>query len=277
MAQDTTLPLVPNDVEAIINEVRKPILTTIENRPAALIPDGYKLEMLEKLMPNPARKVGTVTLSDLNSFIDYVKRDGSLASCRIYAAVDVIEGKVSFTAVLNDHEEEKAHWRDYRTVYTPAKSVEWLTWMKSDGKPMTQADFAKFLEDNVKDIASVAGMPSGAQMLAMALDFEAKQEVIIKSSTRLQSGTVAFSYVDKEDDATVKRMEVFQRFTLGLAPFFNGAAYQLAARLKYKHNSGKLSFWYELVRPDLVLQDATSDLIKTIKEQTGFPVYYGNP
>lgn len=276
MANDTAI-VTPNHIDSIIKEVRKPAMVDIQGRPAVLIPDGYNLKLMENLLPDPPRKSGTAALNDVDSFIDFVKAEGSLASCRIYADVDLGNSRVFLTAVMNDHEEERAHWRDYRATYLPLKSVEWETWTGHDGKSMTQADFATFLEDNVKDVATVAGMPSGAQMLALALDFEAKQEVIIKSAMRLQSGSVEFNYVDKEDDSTVKRMEVFQRFTLGLAPFLNGTAYQLAARLKYKHSAGKLSFWYELIRPDLVLQDATDDLIQRLRGATGFPVYYGRP
>jgi len=269
-----------NQVEAIVANTAKPIIQTLENdRLLILLPNGYKaVEQIDlsKFKPDPIRKSGTATLTDTDSFIYFVKAEGSLASCRIYVSVDYQAGAVKFTAVMNDHEQEKPHWRDYRATFEPAKSVEWGIWKGRDGKQMSQADFATFLEDNNKDIASVQGMPTGTQMLEMALNFEARQEAVIKSAIRLQSGTVAFDYTDKEDDATVKRMEVFQRFSLGIAPFFNGQPYQLDARLKYRINSGKLAFWYELIRPDLVLQDAAKAVIEKIKAESGFPVLFGN-
>lgn len=277
MTYETITPPSPNQVDSIINEVRKPELLYVQERPAVFLPDGYKIELLEKLLPHPTRKVGTVKLDDVDSFIDFVKREGSLASCRIYADIDVVKDRVAFTAVMNDHTEEQANWRDYRAVYQPQKSVEWTTWMKLNDETMSQAAFATFLTDNSKDIATADGMPTGAQILAMAVEFHSKQEVIVKSALRPQSGTVAFSYIDQEDDATTKRMEFFERFAVGIAPFFNGGAYQIMARLKHRLHGSKLTFWYELVRPDLALQDATRDLIKTIKDKTGFPVYYGNP
>lgn len=277
MAQDTFIPQSPNLVESIVNEVRKPDFLDIHGRPAAIVPNGYELRLLEHLLPNPTRKVGTVKLDDVDSFIDFVKREGSLASCRIYADIDVVKDKVGFTAIMNDHTEEQANWRDYRAVYQPQKSIEWTTWMKQNDESMNQATFADFLTDNVKDIATVESMPTGAQMLAMAIEFHCNQEVIFKSALRPQSGNITFTFIDKEDDATTKRMELFERFALGIAPFFNGSAYQILGRLKYRLMGSKLTFWYELVRPDLALQDATRDLIKTIKDKTGFPVYYGNP
>lgn len=277
MTDETITTQAPNQVDSIINEARKPELIHIQDRPAVFLPNGYSIEMMETLLPHPTRKCGTVTLDDVDSFSDYVKREGSLASSRIYADIDVIKDRVQFVAVLNDHTEADANWRDYRAVYQPRKSVEWTSWMKHNGENMSQAAFAAFLTDNIKDIANIEGMPTGAQVLAMALEFQSKQEVIVKSVLRPQNGTVAFSYIDQEDEATTKRMEFFERFALGIAPFFNGGGYEIVARLKYRTVGSKLTFWYELVRPDLALQDATRDIVATIKENTGLPLYYGNP
>lgn len=276
----TAVPITENSnfVDSIVREVRKPELTLFEGRPVALVPDSYALQVMEDLLVDPPRKRGTQELTETDSFIEFVVREGS-PNARIYVSVDFPRGYVKFTAVLNEHEPHLAHWRDYRATYEPKKSVEWHKWLDNNGsgKSMTQAVFATFLEDNIKDIAPVDGMPGGNDILAMALNFESKQEVIVKSSVRLQSNTGAFTYIDSEDDATVKRMEFFQRFTIGIAPFFNGQAYPITVRLKYKHTNSKLAFWYELIRPDLILQDATLGLIKTIKEVTNLPLLFGNP
>lgn len=275
MTQETNL--TSNGVKTIISESRKPIQTVLEQVPAAFIPDGYELETFEHMLPAPLRKKGTLMMTDRDSFIDFVMREGSLASCRIYADVNFAKNKVCLTAVINDNAETAPNWRDYRVIYEPPKSVEWSTWTANDGKAMTQAAFANFLEENVKDIATIPDMPSGTQILAMALDFEAKKEFLFKSAIRQQSGTVSIECVDREDDTTIKKMEFFQRFGIGIGPFFNGQMYQLLARLKYQTGNAKLTFWYELIRPDLILQDATNDLIKAIRDTTGFPVFYGQP
>jgi len=268
-----------NEVNAIVDAARKPEIYDLPGqRKLVLLPEKFKIEQIDlrTYLPAPERKTGTVTLTDADSFVAYLVDQASLASCRIYINADYQKGTVSFTAVINDHN-DNPQWKDFRAIYAPAFSPEWNTWGSKNAKPMSQAEFASFLEDNIKDIATVENRPSGAQMLEMALNFESRQEANIKSAIRLQSGTVAIDYTDKEDDATVKRMEVFQRFTLGVAPFFNGQAYPLDARLKYRINAGKLSFWYELIRPDLVLQDAANGLITTIKEKSGFSMFFGTP
>ncbi len=54
-------------------------------------------------------------------------------------------------------------------------------------------------------------------------------------------------------------------------------AYWLEARLKYREKDGKLTFWYELIRPDRVFKTAVTDELGRIKEATGFPVVSGKP
>ena len=73
-------------------------------------------------------------------------------------------------------------------------------------------------------------------------------------------------------------MKVFERFTLGI-PVFEGStsAYPIEARLKYREASGKLNFWYELIRPDRVFKTAVMDELNKIKEATGFPIIFGKP
>ncbi|PYJ07641.1 MAG: hypothetical protein DMF06_15020 [Verrucomicrobia bacterium] len=268
-----------NGNETLAREMRKPDMREFKGRPIFLLPDGFKAEIHEELLENPPRKKGVIRLHDTESFIKFVKQEGSLASCRIYIEADYQEGNIGFTAIINDHETEKPNWRDYRALYQPQQSVEWQRWISHAGKMLPQADFAQFLEGNNKDITSVEGMPTGAQVLAMALNFESKQEVIVKSAIRTQSGTVTFAYSDHEDANTIERMEMYKGFSLGLAPFFNGQGFRLDTRLKYKHmpNLGKVLFWYELDRPDLILEKATQAMIEKVKNDAGFPIFYGSP
>lgn len=261
--------------EVLVNEVRKPIVQTIDDNPLLLLPAGYAAAVdLEKYLQAPLRKRGTITLDDADSFIAYVKNQGD-GSTRTYCTANYEKNEVKFVGVLNDYDEEGPRWQDFRAVYAPALSVEWKRWTSNDRKELGQIEFATWLEDNLKDIATADGFPTGAQMLDMARSLEINQDNRIKSSVRLQSGGIELQYVNKDDDATVTRMSVFERFTLGVAPFFNGQAYQLDARLKYRSREGVIRFWYELVRPDLVIQDATREMIATIREQTKFPVLMG--
>lgn len=265
-----------NIAATVAREARKPFAITSDQ---IAVPEGWTLKDTEFLQIQPRRKIANVTLGDDAGFVDYLKRHGSLASCTVWCKADYPNGDVGYTAILNDHEEaiNGQQWRDHRAQFTPEKSVEWTRWTSKNKVVMSQIEFAEFIESNLADIASAEGFPTGTAMLQMATGLEITQDSKIKSAIRLQSGGVRMEYVQDDNAETASSMEVFSKFALGL-PVFRGAdAYQLEARLKYRLNGGKLTFWFELVRHDKVLEAAAKTLTASIHEKTGFPMYHGNP
>ncbi len=246
--------------------------------PYLVAPNDYAVHSLEHLLPAPTRKHATVNMTTADSFIEYTKKHGSLDECVVYASINSEKSHCILEAVINDNAADEAKWRDHRCTFAPVLSVEWRRWIEKDRRTMSQAEFATWLEDNLGDIANVEGMPTGAQILTMALAFEATADKKLKSRINLQSGGVRFEYVEDEDKDTRTSMEVFQRFTLGM-PVFDGSsdAYPVEARLKYRDNSGKVSFWYELIRPDRAFKTAVNSSLEQIKAATGFMILQGTP
>jgi uncharacterized protein YfdQ (DUF2303 family) len=111
----------------------------------------------------------------------------------------------------------------------------------------------------------------------MALTFEANQDMRFKSAVRLQNGGVQMSFVQDDDVQTLQKMQVFDRFSIGVPVFWNGDAYRIDARLRYRVRDGKLAFWFELIRKDKVLEAATQTLIDKIRVQTDLPFFFGDP
>ncbi|MEQ4616521.1 MAG: DUF2303 family protein [Corticimicrobacter sp.] len=248
--------------------------------PYVAVPAGYAIKDLEKLLPAPARKHANVTTTDADSFILYTKKHGNLDHATIYADIDAEASRFNLVAVINDHGSDLngQQWRDHRCLFAPTQSLEWKRWLSMNKKNFTQADFATWLEDNLPDIAAVPNMPTGADILQMSLAFEANADKRLRSKINLQSGGVQFEFVDDEDKDTRTKMQVFERFTLGLPVFDgSGSGYSLEARLKYRDRDGKVAFWYELIRPDRVFKTAVADELNRIKDATGFPVISGQP
>lgn len=296
------------DLVDLLNETRKPFQFDLELRPGespvAAVPDGYTLEDVERFFEWPSRHTGTVSLHDVGSFIRYVSEHGANpdteeawseavrfaphSATHLYVRAEKgMNGqyRTSVIAVLNDHgrgQDSVPGWRDYRAVFNPAASLEWETWTKNDRKEMTQAAFATFLEDNLPDIrAHDPTHPTSGDMLQMATQFEALRNKVFTSSVDLQSGGVAFNFVDKDNEATKSRMQAFERFGIAIPVFQSGVnetptLYGIAARLKYKQEGASLKLWYELIRPDRIFRDATADIIKQITE-AGFQVLNGDP
>lgn len=253
----------------------------LERGPAfAIVPDGYKVTSLESQSEQPARKRGNVITSDTDGFIYYLNKHGDARRTLVYADIDAEASKFKLISVIDDHGDhlDDAQWREHRCHFAPAPAVEWKRWIGSDKKVFSQADFATWLEDNLGDIASVPNMPTGADILKMALGFEANAEKRLRSKINLQNGGVQFEFVEDEDRDTRTKMEVFQRFTLGI-PVFDGStsAYPIEARLKYREKDGKVTFWFELIRPDRVFKTAVQDELTRIKDGVGFHVICGQP
>lgn len=255
-----------------------PLLDPDKRIPFAIIPAGCDVEDLEKFLPAPTRKRAGVIMSATDSFILYAKKHGSLDECVIYAKVDAEKSVCTLEAIMNDNGATTPKWRDHRCTFAPALSVEWKRWSGKNGIAMSQADFAVWLEDNQGDVRAVDGSPSGADILKLALAFEVNADKRVKSHVNTQSGGVRFEFIDDETKDTRSSMEVFRRFTLAL-PVFDGStdAYPVEARLKYRDNSGKVTFWYELIRPDRAFKTAVQSALDQIKEATGFMLLHGNP
>lgn len=274
-----------NNIDVAISAgaaLSKPVSATMpelhDGIPYVVVPAGYKVENLERLLPAPFRKQAGVVVNDSPSFIAYAKKHGSLDECVIYADIDTTAAKCTLIGIINDHKSDSPQWRDHRCTFTPKLSVEWGRWLGGDKKVVSQIEFATWLEDNVADIVSAPGMPTGAQMLEMALNFEANSDKRLRSKTNLQSGGVRLEFIDDETKETRTSMEVFQRFTIGI-PVFEGSpsAYPLEARLKYREKDGSVSFWFELIRPDRVFKTAVAEELNAIKESTGFLILNGKP
>jgi len=232
--------------------------------PFVVVPDGYRVTDLERLLPAPTRKRAAVQAHDADSFCSYFDTHSTRCST-IYADVDHGAEKFVVLAVFDDNGQDYAGWRDHTCTLVRRPSVEWKRWNGKCRANMAQADFATFLEENLVDVVNAEGMPTGSEMLQMALAFERTADKRLKSKVNLQSGGVRFEYVDDDNADTRTSMQVFSRFTIGI-PVFDGAtvAYQIEARLKYRDNGGKLTFWYELIRPDRSFRQAVADELDAI-------------
>lgn len=235
-----------------------------------LIPEGKKLSGVDAFLPHPTRKAAKVTVTDVESFCSYYeafKEPGS----RIFGD---LRAKL-FTAVIDYHEtgDGKARWREHVVTLTPRETVEWSLWKSKSGKGFEQREFAEFIESNLPDIAD----PPGADVLLVAQSLQAKIDVKFDSSIRLSDGQRQFTYTEDIKGTIGKgTIAVPEKFTLGLTPYDGAGAYRVEALLRYRLNDGTLKFWYELLRPHKVEEDALSAMLSAIHGQTGDMVIRGS-
>lgn len=243
------------------------------------LPPNWSLEETNDhiLLPTPARKSGSLEMSDMESLIMYIQRHKITDRTTIYCNADYSKSNIEFDCIINDHagSEDGQAWRDYRVKYKPVFSEEWYRWIGGNKYQWSQLEMALFIEENLNDIAAVDGYPTGSQLLEMATSFQASQDMRFKSAIRLQNGGVNMSFVQDDDNQTLAQMKLFEKIAIGIPVFWNGDAYQIIARLRYRVKEGRLIFWYELIRSDKVLEDATKTMINKIKADTGVPLYFG--
>lgn len=242
--------------------------------PYAVVPVGYEMVAVEQL-ELPRRKSGTVQMSDARSFAAFFKMHdiGSL----IYASLSPAQ----FVGVLNDNLKDAADWRDHRVVFQPKHSDPWKKWMYRNGPDKAfsgNVEFAEWLEDQSLDVVE----PTGAAMMQMALSFRATESAKYSKAASLQDGSVTFEY-----DRTVKgsstiaggKAKIPENFAIEI-PVFDGPdepKYRITARFRYRLIGGGLRIWYQLERPQLVMETAFKEIWSKIEMATKASILYGMP
>lgn len=262
-----------NDTESALNagmllaDVRH-----VDAEPGAFVslPPGATAHSLEHLQAAPFRARGTVQVRDAASFSRLILNRKAPRGLRVYG---VMTPSPKFVAVLNDHASYAPGWRDDRIVYDCPLSREWKTWTAASGKQMDQVAFAQFIEDNLPDIAT----PPAADMLEISRTLEAKKKVNFASGLRLSNGEHQITYEEQIEGASAKgRLQVPETFSIGIAVLEEGDRYQVEARLRYRiADGGKLTMWYDLLRPHKILEDAVTFAWKWLETELGETIVHG--
>lgn len=264
-----------NQLVALAQGLGKPFNVEQIKAPLALVPSGIDLQVLEQHLPAPTRTKQSLTVLDAATFIDYVKRFTTPATVVFCNGPN---GR-TFRAVFDYHQPDQPAWGSHSASYACPLTVEWGNWKAADRKRMSQADFAEFIEDNVKDVVTneqTPGAPTAADMLEISRTLQAQKNITFRQGTRLDNGQVQLTYNEEIDGRAGEtgQLRIPEQFYIGVKPFIGGAAFLVAARFRYRIVEGRLQVWYELVRPDKVLEEAYEAVRKTISDGIGdVPMY----
>jgi len=213
--------------------------------------ENQKLQVfnLEQYSAAPARIRRNINVVEVISFVDYWQR---FATDRSEIHADLKARK--FTAVIDAHAPDRPAWQEHTCALTCRTSTEWDTWHGSNGSAMNQVKFAEFIEANSIDIVT----PSAADMKEIALTLEAKKKVNFSSGVRLDNGQIQLGYHETiEGSAGPKgELRIPEKFSLALRIFQGGEKYEVEAHLRYRINDGSLTFFYQIIRPERLLEDA---------------------
>jgi uncharacterized protein YfdQ (DUF2303 family) len=253
------------DLVAVGVKVAEAKLPSGATVPYAIVPTDCRLETLEGLIYNdfaerPHRKKGTVTVHDAASFVEYYT-----LFCDEHSRVFADESRSSVLAILDYHGagENAPRWGQHRIQLTLQKSKEWEAWVGANGSKFIQSDFALFVEDNAPDIER----PAAATMLELASSLQATIEANFESGIRLQNGQVQLTYKEQVNGTFgANKFTVPESFTIRIPVYIGSAAQEIKARLRFRPHGGKLSIWYDLLRPEQYAKEAFTEMLAVIEK-----------
>ncbi len=235
-----------------------------------VVPPGFVVQdVSDKTVLPPYITRTSVVVDNRASLSAYVNRFS--APCSVLLA-DYDAGAIK--AMLDYHGDSgegelAAGAREHICTLKLRPSEEFTRWSAIEGKTLSQAEFAQFLEENACDVID----PEPAVMIEISRDLEATQGVTFKSSTRLENGDRAFVY---ENETRVKGdIRVPREFTLDIPLFDGEQPVQLRCAFRYRINGGGLDMGFEWRRVEYQRRAYFAQIATLAAEETGLPVFAG--
>ncbi|MEV4609738.1 DUF2303 family protein [Neorhizobium sp. LMR1-1-1.1] len=246
--------------------------------------------LFDEWRQKPDRKVGTAVVNTLESFIDLVDRHKTEHSA-IFADIDW--KKPSLTGVIDYHDNVSggpANNGKHRVHYPFPLSEEWQTWVKFNGEPMGQAEFAEFIEDRIAELATPheaeavdwqeklggrVAHPNEIFTLSRGLKVNAETRVV--NQVTLASGEAQITFEEEHRDQNGQKLNVPSLFIIRLPPFFRGEAVRIPVRLRYRVKAGALVWFYQLYRPDQYITEEVERSLSRAEAATELPAFQGKP
>ena len=263
--------------------------------PLAIMPKGggqFSIQSVKALIDEyrtaPERRQGTASALTLGSFIDLVNRhkdDGSA----IFG--DLLDKSPSLTAVIDYHAIDHApRYGQHRIRYVFPLSEEWKAWIGSNQKPMSQVDWAAFIENHMRDLTAPTDQESSegkmffeqqpavpTRIIALSRGLEILVEARVKDVRNLQSGEVELAFEESHRDAGGKTLKIPGLFVISIPIFVDAEPSRFLVRLRYRKNDGKLTWFYDIVRPDLVMRERLLADFLSVRTETALPAFEGKP
>jgi uncharacterized protein YfdQ (DUF2303 family) len=246
--------------------------------------------LFEAWRTKPAAKRGTARALTLESFIALTNRHKTAESA-VFA--DTTWTKPSLTAVIDYHEAKNGGEPDnckHRIGYEFPLSDEWKAWIKTNGEPFKQMDFAAFIEDRIAELTAPTSdeahyfedlfatkIATPAELVTLSRGLQVNVESRVKNASVLQTGAAQIVFEEEHRDAGGNVLKVPGLFLLSVAPFFMGEKARIPVRLRYRVSGGSILWFYQIYRPDLAVTQRVRDDLDIVTEQTELPSFEAAP
>lgn len=244
---------------AIGNKIEGP-----DGREYLIVPSGMNVAELQPLERRLMRIKAGALFEDSESFVAYVNRFKTQTT-QVFAATS----SPLVTAALDYHGPGQPSHCAHVAQYAPKLSTEWTRW--TTAKPMPQAEFAEFVEENRRDVVE----PAAAVLLDVVTKFKATKKQDYDSVVYQPNGDVTIAWSDKTEMAGKPGVAVPSELQLGIPVFFGGAPYKVPVFMRYRLADGKLTFTVKIDRADYILEDAFKESLASISKAIGIGIYRG--
>lgn len=262
----------------------------------AVVPRGKELKSVKQFVDeyrlSPERITGIAQLTTVESFIDHAKRFAD-ANSAVFADV-ADRANAQLISVLNYHERDGVpRFGDHRGVYKFPLSDEWKAWTGGADKPMTQAQFAQFIEDRINDVRppDTAGdrvkefavnlhitLANQQRLMELSKGLTIRADIKVTQVVNLSSGEGQLMYAEAHGNADGSPLKVPGGFVIGIPVVRSGPIYEIPVRLRYRRgNDGAVVWWFTPHRIELAWDDATKEACDKVIEATNLPLFYGKP
>jgi uncharacterized protein DUF2303 len=240
--------------------------------------DGYR--------DQPRRITDRVHLHHLDSLLDYFGKHANphselwadSTSRRITAIIDAHTDATTPPDTADTGDRGAARWQAHRAELNLHLSDPLEAWLKRDGTPFTQEQFAEFVEEQIGYIL----IPDGATLQELIHGLEVTVTAEFQQGVRLKTGARRLSFLENIEgrvkDSTV---DIPDELTIHV-PIWRGDrnTTELHARFRFRPNTprpGQVALLYKLNNIRETLDGAFEAVISDLAAETGRPVYRGTP
>lgn len=278
-------------------------------------PKGIDLHSVKKFADEyrqaPERRAGTAVFTRLEGLTDHAKRFKDENSA-LFAHDDPQSPKLQ--CVLDYHpkgpDNAEARFGKHRGLYQFPLSPEWQAWQANNGKGMASQEFYEFLERHAIEVAPVLldllhapqgsdaageGTDMGTKRLRdmarlLGTDFAGPETLMtlakgikvratsdVEEQRNISTGEVSLVFKTEHRNSDGVPLKVPNLFAISIPVFTQGMIYLIGVRLRYRLHCSKAVWIYDMHRPDLAFTDAFDAACEKVAEDTGLPLFYGNP
>lgn len=288
---NSTLQLAPIEVRTLEHEGRTVPFALGRDSNDGSIRSLDLSDLVDGIRVRPFRRQGLSRVNSETSLVKFLQRYKGPHST-LWATLTPRESFLR--AIINDHQQGhdgEPEFADFGAHYEMTASKEWIDWTSNANKPMSQSDFAEFIEERLPDLAkdptsprvlevfdrqeTEAAPPSTLLQVSRGLRVNVSSEVVTAKNLSSGETEVAFKEEHATSDRSGNRIRVPNAFLLKIPAFDFAPPVEVAGFLRYSVQGGKVSWLYRLFRPHLAREESFMALCQEIATQADVPLFYG--